>query len=118
MRPNCDKILELPAVIRMGEKLFKDQFYDDFQPQNNELLSTIRVPKNLLYLTDRLPKPNYDSAERRNHNNRSQNHEDSESRKVRANNIQANLPEIKKSKHHRNKHKYDTVNANEGPNVA
>ena len=73
MRPNCDKILELPAVIRMGEKLFKDQFYDDFQPQNNELLSTIRVPKNLLYLTDRLPKPNYDSAERRNHNNRSQN---------------------------------------------
>ena len=25
------------------------------------LLSTIRVPKNLLYLTDRLPKPAYDS---------------------------------------------------------
>ena len=25
------------------------------------LLSTIRVPKNLLYLTDRLPKPNYDA---------------------------------------------------------
>jgi len=29
------------------------------------LLSTIRVPKNLLYLTDRLPKPQYDSDERR-----------------------------------------------------
>jgi hypothetical protein len=31
------------------------------------LLSTIRVPKNLLYLTDRLPKPAYesDSAKRR-----------------------------------------------------
>jgi len=29
------------------------------------LLSTIRVPKNLLYLTDRLPKPLYDSDERR-----------------------------------------------------
>ena len=26
----------------------------------NELLQTIRVPKNLLYLTDRLPKPKYD----------------------------------------------------------
>jgi NIMA (never in mitosis gene a)-related kinase len=25
------------------------------------LLSTIRVPKNLLYLTDRLPKPNYNN---------------------------------------------------------
>lgn len=29
------------------------------------LLSTIRVPKNLLYLTDRLPKPQYNSDERR-----------------------------------------------------
>lgn len=29
------------------------------------LLSTIRVPKNLLYLTDRLPKPAYDSDDRR-----------------------------------------------------
>ena len=28
------------------------------------LLSTIRVPKNLLYLTDRLPKPAYDSDAR------------------------------------------------------
>jgi hypothetical protein len=28
------------------------------------LLSTIRVPKNLLYLTDRLPKPNYDTEEK------------------------------------------------------
>lgn len=26
------------------------------------MLSTIRVPKNLLYLTDRLPKPSYDSV--------------------------------------------------------
>jgi hypothetical protein len=29
------------------------------------LLSTIRVPKNLLYLTDRLPKPMYDSDDRK-----------------------------------------------------
>jgi hypothetical protein len=29
-------------------------------------LSTIRVPKNLLYLTDRLPKPHYDSVDRSN----------------------------------------------------
>ena len=45
----------------MGEQLFMDDFYDDVEdsPKNNELLSTIRVPKNLLYLTDRLPKPTY-----------------------------------------------------------
>ena len=29
------------------------------------LLQTIRVPKNLLYLTDRLPKPNYNSEKRK-----------------------------------------------------
>ena len=64
MRPSCDKILEMPAVVKMSEKLFKDLYFDDFTP-NNELLSTIRVPKNLLYLTDRLPKPHYDSEVRR-----------------------------------------------------
>jgi hypothetical protein len=38
-----------------------DDFYDDVEdsPLNQQLLSTIRVPKNLLYLTDRLPKPSY-----------------------------------------------------------
>ena len=70
----------MPAVVRMGEKLFKDDFYDDFTPHNNELLSTIRVPKNLLYLTDRLPKPSYDSVERRG-KNRSQNHGEVETMK-------------------------------------
>ena len=46
----------------MGEQLFLDEFYDDVAEYGaqNELLSTIRVPKNLLYLTDRLPKPSYE----------------------------------------------------------
>ena len=62
-RPNCDEILEMPAVRKMGERLFKD-FYDNFDsPQQNQLLSTIRVPKNLLYLTDRLPKPSYETVD-------------------------------------------------------
>ena len=103
MRPSCDKILEMPAVIRMGEKLFKDQFYDDFQPQNNELLSTIRVPKNLLYLTDRLPKPHYDSEVRRNNRSQVTGELDREGNRTT---IKGNLPELsKKSKHQRNKHK-------------
>lgn len=42
----------------MGERLFPD-FYDEEPIGQNALLSTIRVPKNLLYLTDRLPKPSY-----------------------------------------------------------
>lgn len=40
------------------DKLFPhDEFYDS----QTSLLNTIRVPKNLLYLTDRLPKPTYNS---------------------------------------------------------
>lgn len=59
----------MPAVVRMGEQLFMDDFYDgigETNPMNNQLLSTIRVPKNLLYLTDRLPKPTYKSPVVRN----------------------------------------------------
>ena len=64
MRPSCEKILEMPIVRKKIEKLMLSDHFDD---QNTELnlLSTIRVPKNLLYLTDRLPKPQYDSDERR-----------------------------------------------------
>ncbi len=46
------------------EKLFPSEGTDT--PEQNVLLSTIRVPKNLLFLTDRLPKPNYASEESRN----------------------------------------------------
>ena len=62
MRPSCEKILDMPIVKKRIEKLFpEEQFYGS---QSN-LLSTIRVPKNLLYLTDRLPKPNYDIDRKR-----------------------------------------------------
>ena len=63
MRPSCDKILEMPIVRKKMDKLFPRDSFDDTEPQMN-LLSTIRVPKNLLYLTDRLPKPMYDSDDR------------------------------------------------------
>jgi len=46
------------------ERLFPDNDFDTTETQLN-LLSTIRVPKNLLYLTDRLPKPNYGSESRK-----------------------------------------------------
>jgi NIMA (never in mitosis gene a)-related kinase len=63
MRPSCEKILEMPVIRAKSQKLFPQDFFDPDPPQMN-LLSTIRVPKNLLYLTDRLPKPNYDSDEK------------------------------------------------------
>lgn len=49
----------MPIIRKRIEKLFPstDEFYDS----QSSLLNTIRVPKNLLYLTDRLPKPSYES---------------------------------------------------------
>ena len=52
----------MPCVQRNGEKYFNDYFKQFNEPQI-ELLSTIRVPKNLLYLTDKLPKPHYDTVD-------------------------------------------------------
>ena len=48
----------------MGEKLFGNDFYDNSFEVHQELLSTIRVPKNLLYLTDRLPQASYEKLNR------------------------------------------------------
>jgi NIMA (never in mitosis gene a)-related kinase len=63
LRPSCDKILDMPIIKKRMDKLFPntDEFYDS----HSSLLNTIRVPKNLLYLTDRLPKPTYESPKKR-----------------------------------------------------
>jgi len=65
-RPSCDQILQMPVIRKMGQRIFKeDAFEEECQWTQAELLSTIRVPRNLLYLTDKLPKPSYESSSRR-----------------------------------------------------
>jgi len=59
LRPTCTQILKLPMIQKKIERLFPEQNLSE--SEENILLQTIRVPKNLLYLTDRLPKPNYAS---------------------------------------------------------
>jgi hypothetical protein len=55
-----DKLIRIPLVAKRLEKLFPDS--DLYNEGHNILLNTIRIPKNLLYLTDRLPKPRYASV--------------------------------------------------------
>ena len=51
-----DKILQLPTVTnRMDDKTLTE--FDEASQPN--LLNTIRIPQNLHFLTERLPKPNY-----------------------------------------------------------
>ena len=63
-RPSCDKILKNNIVKNRIE--YFDSFNDinkeskDFDNEDQLLLRTIKMPKNLLFLSDKLPKPNYD----------------------------------------------------------
>jgi Protein kinase domain len=62
-RPNCDKILKTPIITNKAAYIFPNEDIQSDTP--NKLLKTIKIPKNLLYLTDKLPKPNYDRESNR-----------------------------------------------------
>ncbi len=58
-----EKILSHPIVNKRIEKLFPG--VDFISPEKNELLRTIRIPNNLIYLTEHLPKSNYQNGKHR-----------------------------------------------------
>ena len=58
LRPSCDQILEMPAVLKRIEKILPD--YPGISSEKSILMSEIRVPKNLMYLTDKMPAASYD----------------------------------------------------------
>jgi NIMA (never in mitosis gene a)-related kinase len=57
-RPSCEQILNHPVVTKRIE-YFKS-FAGENESEDKFLLKTIHMPKNLLFLSDKLPKPNYD----------------------------------------------------------
>jgi hypothetical protein len=57
-RPSCEQILNHPVVQKRIE-YFKS-FAGEDEHEDKFLLKTIHMPKNLLFLSDKLPKPNYD----------------------------------------------------------
>jgi len=57
LRPSCDEILKHP-IIQKRIEYFKT-FTGEQENEDKALLQTIRIPKNLLFLSDKLPKPNY-----------------------------------------------------------
>ena len=72
-RPTCDQILKHP-IIQKRIDYFKS-FGGDELSEDQALLKTIRVPKNLIFLSDKLPKPNYKEYTNPNQrNNKNGNH--------------------------------------------
>ena len=62
-RPSCDQILNHPIVqkrIEYFKSISGDKENNNNSGNSKSLLKTIHMPKNLLFLSDKLPKPNYD----------------------------------------------------------
>lgn len=48
----------MPSVMKRSEKFFPEEVMTH---KNTVMVNEIKVPKNLMYLTDKLPAPNYES---------------------------------------------------------
>ena len=59
-RPSCDDILK-NKIIQKKIEFFKS-FGGEQENEDKALLQTIKMPKNLLFLPDKLPKPNYSKS--------------------------------------------------------
>ena len=57
-RPSCDELLESPLIKNRIDARSSVEF--DTEETNKTLLNTIRCPMNIHYLTDKLPKANYE----------------------------------------------------------
>ena len=68
-RPSCEEILNYPVVQKRIDyfKSLSNEGNDD-NSEDKFLLKTIHMPKNLLFLSDKLPKPNYDKQLKINNN--------------------------------------------------
>ncbi len=53
----------MPSVAKRIESYFPEAGLFDDEDEENILMKTIRVPKNLMYLTERLPKSCYEDDE-------------------------------------------------------
>ena len=59
-RPSCDEIVKMPIILEKIKELGLDNDQSQLSTvPNNELLGTIKIPKNLRILRDKLPKPHY-----------------------------------------------------------
>ena len=68
-RPSCDEILKIDSVMDRID-FFKDNrdgFDDSLDEfEDEELLKTLRYTKNLIYLSEQLPDPNYKNTKNKN----------------------------------------------------
>jgi NIMA (never in mitosis gene a)-related kinase len=96
LRPSCDDILK-NKIIQKRIEYFKS-FNGEQENDDKALLKTIKMPKNLLFLSDKLPKPNYSKSIQnqniQNNCNRSYSKQKTDNINEQINNIKI-LPKVK-----------------------
>lgn len=65
-RPSCEEILKM-SVIQKRIEYFKS-FSGEDATEDQALLKTINIPKNLIFLSDKLPQPHYETKNKHNYN--------------------------------------------------
>jgi len=82
-RPSCDKILKLDTVMERID-FFKDRegFVDDSfdEMDDDQLLKTLRFTKNLFYLSEQLPDPNYYNSKKNRNEKKKNNYNETKSK--------------------------------------
>ena len=100
-RPNCGQILKHPLVVKRIEFFkeqegFKDEDFDDMD--EGKLLKTLRVTKNMLFLSEQLPNANYNSNFSKNHDK--EKNSNTINNTTKSTKINSTLPNITSSNSH------------------
>ena len=110
-RPNCTQILNHDIIKKRLDFFQVQSGFDDELDTNDEgvLLKTIKVPKNIIFLTEKLPVANYDDNNNEHNNKYIKNNNKEEDKKE--NDINETKEEIKNTK------KENTFPSNILPNI-
>jgi serine/threonine protein kinase len=110
-RPTCDEILKCDMVMERID-FFKDRegfVEEENNPsEENKLMKSFRLTKNMRFISEQLPNPNYESP--KNSNSNTSNTNNNKNPKLNKNiNSNSSLPNINTSHHHheRNSTKHD-----------
>ena len=103
-RPNCSQILKHQLVVKRieffkAQEGFKEEDFDEMD--EGKLLKTLRVTKNLLFLSEQLPSANYDTPKnnKNNKNNEKNNKNNSNTTTNKSSKNNNSLPNITTNSH-------------------
>ena len=102
-RPDCNLILKNPLVVKRidffkAQEGFNEEDFDEMD--EGKLLKTLRVTKNMLFLSEQLPEANYDTPNKNKINEKFNKHSNQSNNNAANNSNNNSLPNITINSHH------------------